>query len=471
MVSGRSEAALRAQAGGLASYVGERAELSAGDVGFSLATTRSAFEYRAVVWGSGRAALVEGLGAVAEGRDVAGVVRGVVAGGDGRAVLVFPGQGSQWVGMAAGLLDSSPVFARRIDECAAALAPHVDWSLVEVLSDPAALERVDVVQPVLFAVMVSLAELWRSYGVEPSAVIGHSQGEIAAACVAGALSLEDAARVVALRSRALRALSGRGGMVSVSLPVERVRARLAAWGERLSVAAVNGPSAVVVSGDVDALDELLAVCEAEEVRARRVPVDYASHCAHVEAIEGELLRELAGIDPRSSSVPFYSTVTGVVLDTAGLDAGYWYRNLRQTVRFEETVRALLADGFQVFIEASAHPVLTVGVEQTAEQHGSEVTAVGSLRRDEGGLDRFLTSVAEAYAGGPLSTGRGCSPGRPRAGSSCPRTPSSASGTGWTSKPCRSRTRSPKPMRPIPRAARTTHRRPTRHRSYGHVSPR
>ncbi|WP_344318196.1 acyltransferase domain-containing protein, partial [Streptomyces javensis] len=209
----------------------------------------------------------------------------------------------------------------------------------------------------------------------------------------------DAARVVALRSRALRALSGLGGMVSVSLPVESVGERLGRWGGRLSVAAVNGPSAVVVSGDADALVELLAECEAEGVRARRVPVDYASHCAHVEAIEEELRQALAGVRPRSSSVPFYSTVTGGVLDTEELDAGYWYRNLRQTVRFDETVRALLADGFQVFIEASAHPVLTVGVEQTAEQHGSDVAAVGSLRRDEGGLDRFLTSVAEAYVGG------------------------------------------------------------------------
>ncbi|WP_344338881.1 type I polyketide synthase, partial [Streptomyces rhizosphaericus] len=148
VVSGRSEAALRAQAGRLASYVGERAELSAGDVGFSLATTRSAFEHRAVVLGSDRGALTEGLGAVAEGRDAAGVVRGVVVGGDGRAVLVFPGQGSQWVGMAAGLLESSPVFAERLGECAAALGPFVEWSLVDVLSDPAALERVDVVQPV-----------------------------------------------------------------------------------------------------------------------------------------------------------------------------------------------------------------------------------------------------------------------------------------------------------------------------------
>ncbi|WP_262706334.1 MULTISPECIES: type I polyketide synthase, partial [Streptomyces] len=399
LVSGKSESALRAQAEGLLAHLGARAELSAKDVGFSLAVTRSAFEHRAVVLGCDRAALVGGLGAVAEGGGAPGLVRGVVVGGDGRAVLVFPGQGSQWVGMAAGLLESSSVFAERLGECAAALGPFVEWSLVDVLGDAVALGRVDVVQPVLWAVMVSLAELWRSFGVVPAAVVGHSQGEIAAACVAGALSLEDAARVVALRSKALRALSGLGGMVSVSLPVEKVRERLGAWGERLSVAAVNGPSAVVVSGDADALDELLAECEAEGIRARRVPVDYASHCAHVEAIEGELSRELAGISPRSSSVPFYSTVTGGVLDTVGLDAGYWYRNLRQTVRFEETVRVLLADGFQVFVEASAHPVLTMAVEQTAEEHGTRVTAVGSLRRDEGGLDRFLASVAEAYVGG------------------------------------------------------------------------
>ncbi|EXU61480.1 polyketide synthase, partial [Streptomyces sp. PRh5] len=399
VLTARSEAALRAQAGRLASYVGERAELSAGDVGWSLATTRTVFEHRAVVLAGDRDGMAGGVAALADGRDAAGVVRGVVVGGDGRAVLVFPGQGSQWVGMAVGLLESSPVFAERLGECAAALGPFVEWSLVDVLSDPAALERVDVVQPALFAVMVSLAELWRSYGVEPAAVIGHSQGEIAAACVAGALSLEDAARVVALRSKALRALSGLGGMVSVSLPVDSVRERLGRWGGRLSVAAVNGPSAVVVSGDGDALDELLAACEAEGVRARRVPVDYASHCVHVEAIEGELRQALAGIAPRSSSVPFYSTVTGGVLDTAELDAGYWYRNLRQTVRFDEAVRALLTDGFQVFVEASAHPVLTMAVEQTAEDHGTRVTAAGSLRRDEGGLERFVTSLAEAYVGG------------------------------------------------------------------------
>nr|WP_211121720.1 type I polyketide synthase [Streptomyces yatensis] len=402
LLSSKSEAALRAQARRLLDHVEQHPEMAAGDIGLSLATTRTAFDHRAVVLAQDRTQAVRALTDHLAGGGAPGLVEGVARRSAG-VVFVFPGQGSQWVGMAAGLLDASPVFARRIEECAAALAPFVDWSLVEVLRGgegaAEALERVDVVQPVLWAVMVSLAELWRSYGVEPAAVIGHSQGEIAAACVAGALSLEDAAKVVALRSQALPVLSGRGGMVSVSLPVDAVRERLGAWGERLSVAAVNGPSAVVVSGDADALEELLTACEAEEVRARRIPVDYASHSAHVESLEEEIRRTLAGIAPRSSSVPFYSTVTGGVLDTTEMDAGYWYRNLRGTVRFDETVRVLLDEGFQTFVEASAHPVLTVGIEQTAEDHGTPVAAVGSLRRDEGGLERFLTSLAAAHVGG------------------------------------------------------------------------
>ncbi|MGW0885981.1 SDR family NAD(P)-dependent oxidoreductase, partial [Streptomyces sp. NPDC002671] len=396
VISAKTEAALRGQAERLAAVV--RRDVAAGDVGFSLAAGRSVFEHRAVVLDG-----LPGLEALAEGREVAGVVRGSAAGADGRAVFVFPGQGSQWLGMAAELLANSPVFAERIGECAAALAPFVDWSLTDILrdtDDEAWLEQVDVVQPVLWAVMVSLAEVWRSYGVEPAAVIGHSQGEIAAACVAGALSIQDAAKVVALRSKAIRALSGRGGMVSVSLGIEDVQERLAAWNGRLSVAAVNGPAVVVVSGDADALDELLERCEADGVRARRIAVDYASHCAHVEEIEDVLLRDLAGISPQAAAVPFYSTVTAEVLDTTGLDAGYWYRNLRQTVRFADTVRTLLDDGFRLFVESSAHPVLTMGVEQTAETHiNTPVTTVGSLRRNEGGLLRFLTSAAEAFVGG------------------------------------------------------------------------
>ncbi|MFF2655535.1 acyltransferase domain-containing protein [Streptomyces sp. NPDC058045] len=298
---------------------------------------------------------------------------------------------------------SSAVFAGRIGECERALAPFVDWSLVGVLrgeGDAAQLwERVDVLQPVLWAVMVSLAEVWRSVGVVPGAVVGHSQGEIAAACVAGGLSLEDAARVVALRSQALVRISGLGGMVSVSAPVVEVEELIAAWPGALSVAAVNGPSATVVSGDADALDAFLVACEERGVRARRLPVSYASHCGHVDVLEEELLEVLGPVAPVSSRVPFFSTVTGDWLDTADVDAAYWVRNLREQVGFEGATRALVGQGYGVFIEASAHPVLVNSVLETIEELAASASVVGSLRRDEGGWDRFLASVAGAWTEG------------------------------------------------------------------------
>ncbi|MGF1430304.1 type I polyketide synthase [Kitasatospora sp. LaBMicrA B282] len=385
VLSGKSVAALRGQAAAL----GVVADAEPVAVGRALSGSRTLFEHRAVLLGGDRAGA---LAALAAGERAAGVVQGAAGDGRERVVFVFPGQGSQWVGMAAELLVESPEFAARMAECAQALAPFVEWSLLEVLGDAAALERVDVVQPVLWAVMVSLAEVWRAHGVMPAAVVGHSQGEIAAAVVAGALSLADGARVVALRSKAIRAIAGRGGMVSTALPAERIAA---GWAGRLSVAAVNGPGSLVVSGDNDALDELLAACAAEGARARRIPVDYASHSAHVEALEAELLEVLAPIVPRSSLVPFHSTVTGELLDTAGLDAGYWYRNLRQTVQLEPTVRALQAAGHTVFVEVSPHPVLTLPVQETAP----EAVVTGTLRRDEGTLTRFLTSAAELFVRG------------------------------------------------------------------------
>jgi acyl transferase domain-containing protein len=279
-------------------------------------------------------------------------------------------------------------------ECADALAEFTEWSLTDVLDDEVALSRVDVVQPVSFAVMVSLAALWRSVGIEPDAVVGHSQGEIAAACVAGALSLDDAARVVALRSKAIRALAGRGGMMSVALSETEIRGLL---GDTLSVAAVNGPGSVVVSGAATELDRLADTLVARDVRVRCVPVDYASHSAEVEAIHTELLDLLTPLTPRAADVPFFSTVDGRWLDTTTMDADYWYRNLRRTVRFEDAVRALVADGFAAFVEVSPHPVLTMAVGETVDPDTTVV--VGSLRRDDGGLRRFLTSMAELYVRG------------------------------------------------------------------------
>ncbi|MDI5965473.1 type I polyketide synthase [Streptantibioticus silvisoli] len=404
VVSAGSAEALGRQAERLGSHLAGVSDVRVVDVAWSLVSSRAGLEHRAVVLGSDVEVLRGGLERLASGGDAPGVVRRVGEVGSGGAVFVFPGQGSQWVGMARELLDASPVFRERIEECERALSAFVDWSLLEVLraegdEGAAWFDRVDVVQPVLWAVMVSLAGLWRSAGVVPSAVVGHSQGEIAAAVVAGGLSVEDGARVVALRSRAIgEVLSGLGGMVSVAQPRALVEELIGGWGAAVSVAAVNGPSSTVVSGDAAALDELLELCEERGVRARRVPVDYASHSVHVERIRERLLAELT-VSPRQSGVPYYSGVTGGLVDTAGLDAEYWYRNLRETVEFEGVTRSLLEAGRSLFVEVSAHPVLTVGVEETVAEAGAAAAVLGTLRRGEGGTQRWLTALAEGYVHG------------------------------------------------------------------------
>ncbi|EPD96937.1 hypothetical protein HMPREF1486_00433, partial [Streptomyces sp. HPH0547] len=395
VLSARDGEALREQAAALLGSVDAADPVG---VGWSLVTTRARFEHRAVVVGG----YESGLSALAAGEPAGGVVSGVV-GPVGRTVFVFPGQGAQWAGMAVGLLESSPVFAERMRECEVALSAFVDWSLLGVLRGDAgvpSLERVDVVQPVSFAVMVSLAELWRSYGVEPAAVVGHSQGEIAAACVAGALSLEDAARVVCLRSRAIRAVAGQGGMASVAAPVERVEGLLERWPGRVWVAAVNSGSQVVVSGEAEAVGEVVAECERLGMRARRIAVDYASHSPAMDALRDDLATALRGISPRAGRVPVLSTVTGEFTDGSAMDSGYWFTNLRSRVRFAEAVEKLAAEGFGTFVEVSSHPVTTTAVQEIVEAAGTQTGIVtGSLRRDDGGLDRFLTSAAELWVRG------------------------------------------------------------------------
>ncbi|MDL5198974.1 type I polyketide synthase [Streptomyces sp. ALI-76-A] len=399
VVSGRGEAGLRGQAGRLRSFVTSASDdVSVADVGLSSAVTRAQFDDRAVIVAADRGSLTAGLAVLEAGGADSGIVRGV-AGSRDRAVFVFPGQGSQWTGMALELAESSPVFQQRLAECAQALEPFVDWSLLEVLGDEEALQRVDVIQPALWAVMVSLAALWQAHGVRPAAVVGHSQGEIAAACVAGGLSLQDGARVVAYRSQAALALSGQGGMVSIAAPRTDIEQLLTRWQGRITVAAVNGPAATVAAGDADALDEMMDLCREREIRARRIPAAYASHSPHVERIEEQIAELLAPVRPRSGEVAFFSTVTGQQLDTAVLDAGYWYRNLRQPVRFESVVRSLLAQGHQAFIEMTPHPILTLPIEETAEDADTDTLVVGSLQRDDGGLARFYASLGQAWANG------------------------------------------------------------------------
>ncbi|MHC3475420.1 SDR family NAD(P)-dependent oxidoreductase [Streptomyces sp. 7R007] len=394
VLSARSTAALRAQARRLTEYLAAGPDATDTEVGWSLATGRAAFEHRAVILADHRASAPAALAA---GEAHPAVVSGRVVGAE--PVLVFPGQGSQWAGMGRELLRTSPVFAARIAACETALAPHVDWSLTEVLRTGAAdFDRVDVLQSALWAVMVALAAVWEHHGVKPAAVIGHSQGEIAAACVAGALSLADAATILTARGRALRKLSGTGAMASVGASADDTAALLPETGD-VTIAAVNGPRSTVVSGPPGAVAGVIAAAERRGVRARLIDVDYASHGPQVDLIADGLAEALADVTPTSCEVAFYSTLEGARIDPRALDAAYWIANLRRPVRFAGTVRALLDDGYRLFVEASPHPVLTVGLAETFEAAEVTAAAVPTLRRGEGDLTRLALSLGEAYTAG------------------------------------------------------------------------
>ncbi|PKK13491.1 type I polyketide synthase [Thermomonospora sp. CIF 1] len=409
---------LRTQARALAGFLESRPQAAPEDVARTL-RAKTRFPHRGVVIADTRDDLTAGLATLASGGPASPptgryqsptVLRGEARPDEAGPVFVFPGQGSQWREMGLALLEESRVFRESMLACERELAGLCGWRLTEELRGDS-FDRVDVVQPALFAVMVSLARLWESVGVRPAAVVGHSQGEIAAAHVAGALSLADACRVVALRSRALRSLAGTGGMVSVPLGVEATQ-RLLNTVDGVSVAAINAPTATVVAGSTDGLEDLLAVCERQGVEARRIEVDYASHTHAMKALKDTLLEELAGVSPRPPQVPLHSTLTGTVIDDASMDAAYWYDNLRSTVRFDPVIRQLIDRGHRVFIEVSPHPVLTYGVQEICEEMGVRGTVVGTLRRDGGGLGQFLMSAAApAGAAGPVDLTAVQPPGR------------------------------------------------------------
>ena len=294
--------------------------------------------------------------------------------GVGGTVFVFPGDGSRWTRSAVELMDSAPAFADEMRRCDAAFTEFVDWSLLDAVragTDSLSLDRVDVLQPVLFAVMVSLAAQWRARGIHPDAVVGHSHGEVAAAYVAGGLSLQDAAKVVALRSRAICAIAGTGGMVSIRWPAERVLGLVEPWHQSISVAAQDGPSSTVITGYAAALDELMARCERDHVPAARLPVGYTSHSTQVEPLRETLRETLSGLQPRTGDIPFISGVTGAGLDTSILDGDYWFANLCQPVLFEQAVRWCYERGYRAFVEASPHPVLTEGIQESLQEYGPD----------------------------------------------------------------------------------------------------
>lgn len=359
---------------------------------------------------------------------------------DAGIVFVFPGQGAQWLGMGRALLEAAPAFDLAISRCEHAFAPHVSWSLREVLTQEDSaplLDRIDVVQPAIFAMQIGLASVFRYWGVKPAGVIGHSMGEAAAAYVSGALRLEDAARVICRRSALMMRHRGQGAMALVSLPVSQVREFLAPYGDRLSLAAHNGPSTTVVSGETGAVDDFAAAMDAKGVFCRRVRVDVASHCALLEDLEQDLVSELSDLSPRRATIPFYSSLTGQPFDTNALNADYWWHSLREPVLFADAVRSAGTAGNRVFLELSPHPLLSVSVTECLEDAGQAVAAVPAMRRmDERAPYESVAALFEAGCDIDWHKFYG---GRPRSGSRLPSYP-------WQRQECWVEPPSPQPER-------------------------
>ncbi|MGW0932766.1 SDR family NAD(P)-dependent oxidoreductase [Streptomyces sp. NPDC002644] len=400
VVSGQDEAALREQAGRWADFLSEHPEAPVTDVAVTAARHRTHFPSRASVVAANASELVAALRALAEGEAHDTVVTGR-AERRGKVVFVYPGQGSQWVGMGRELLASSEVFREAVEACDAALLPFTGWSVRDVLAGVEdghpGFDRVDVVQPALFAMGVALSALWRSLGVEPAAVVGHSQGEVVAAVVAGALTLEQGALVVARRSQAVLACAGQGGMALVERPVGEVEEFIAPFGDALSVAAVNTPGSTIVSGEAEAVVRLVEQLGEQGVYARKINVDYASHNAQMDPLLPALAEHFEGLVAGQAAIPFYSTVTGEVASGQELDGAYWCRNLRQPVRFDRALAKLLDDGHTVFVEMSAHPVLAMPLTDAGAERGGIV--VGSLSRRDGGPGQLLRNLGLLHVQG------------------------------------------------------------------------
>lgn len=371
------------------------------DLCFSAGERRSHHGHRIAVVGTNGRGIAAALRSYAAGAAPQSVVTGTArAGTTPKVVYVFPGQGAQWPGMARDLLNDNPVFARRLRECDRAIDDELGWSPIDLLREGRPLTGTDEVQPVLWAIQVALASVWSSWGIRPDLVIGHSMGEIAAATVSGALTVRQGAAVVCRRSRLLTRLGGSGAMWAVQVGEHQAREAIGEHADRVCVGVVNSTYSCVLTGDADALDEVIERLRREGAFCKQVQVAYASHGPLVEPLRHDLIEALAELRPRAGAVPMHSTLLDEVIDGSQLDAGYWMENLRRPVRFDSAVRAALPDeGPVLFIEIGPHPLLAPAIEDEIAAAAGAGTVLASLRRDEPELECMLRSLAVAYVQG------------------------------------------------------------------------
>jgi acyl transferase domain-containing protein len=401
-LSARTPAALRALAERYAALLADPGAPGLATLAAAAGSGRSHLAQRAALVVASVAEAQAALRALADGRSHPALQIGPAAPGRpaARVVFVCAGQGGQWAGMAQALL-KDPIAAATLQRVAQAAPPDLGWSLLDQLADPSAawLERIDQLQPLLFALQLGLAARLSAWGVTPAAVIGHSFGEVAAAYLAGALMLPEAMRVICARSRMLARRRGQGTMALVELPAAEAQAAIGARNDLVTIAAVNGPRTTVLTGDAPVLDRIVAELSAHGVFARRLAVDVAAHSPQLDALLPALEHELAGLQPRAAALPFYSSMTGKLTAGEQLNSNYWARNLRAPVQFWAGVQALVADGHTLFVELGPHPTLLSALGDGLRALGVTGQALPSLRRDRPAAETLLTTLGALYCAG------------------------------------------------------------------------
>ncbi|MFH1319653.1 MAG: SDR family NAD(P)-dependent oxidoreductase [Bacteroidota bacterium] len=375
---------------------------SLSDICYSTGVRRTHHNNRLTVVAGSKKELAENLQSFINGDALLSISAGRADEKKGKVAFVFSGQGPQWWAMGRQLFENEPVFKNTIIKIDKLLSKHADWSLVEELLKDEATSRIsdtNIAQPALFSVQIALYEMWKTFGVTPSAVVGHSIGEVAAGYVSGALTLEQAVRIIFHRSRVQFKATDKGKMLAVGLTVEDANKEIAGFEERISIGAVNGPAMLTLSGDTDVIEKVAKNLDEKDIFNRILQVNVPFHCHHMEPLKEELLSSLEGLSPKKTKIPFYSTVTRKELDGKDLVANYWYRNVRETVYFADAISEIIDSGIDAFIELGPHPIHALGINDLLSLKKKKGLVLHSLRRKKEEKRIFLASVGALHVWG------------------------------------------------------------------------
>ena len=412
-LSAKSPEALKTTARDFITLFSSNHSLAVNDLCYAAGLRRSQYDYRLAVVGNSSEELSDSLHAYLRDNDDADLFTSSdVSNRRPKLAFIFSGQGGQWFGMGRELLKTEQVFYRAIEKIDRLIQKHYSWSLInELRTDDAEsrIHNIDVIQPAIFSIQIALVELWKSWGVVPDAVCGHSMGEVAAAHIAGILTLEDAIKIICGRSKLLKRLSGKGSMIATELSADQAREIIEKYDNDTAIGVINSPHSTVLSGNPETLDKIMVSLQEQNLFCKQVNVDVASHSQQIDHLRSELLDVLNGLNPQMSSLPIYSTLTGARADNIDFNAEYWIDNLRKPVLFSDAVGHLLDHGHSIFVEIGPHPILLSSIQQSIKPHHQKISLLPSIRREESEREILLKSLAVLYTNGFLIDWKGLYP--------------------------------------------------------------